>query len=82
MLRSATRRIPGSHNSWNALANLEVFICAAEAELEAMDRERTGPRRRGRKLDPELRRRMLGLIWMLTFSGMQARTNELAFWYA
>ena len=53
-------------NSWDALADIEVFIYAANAELEAMDAERTGVRRRGRKPDPDLRRRVLGLIWMLT----------------
>ncbi len=52
---------------------VEVFIFAAEAELEAMDAERVGVHRRGRKPDLELRRRVLGLIWMLTFGGMQWR---------
>jgi hypothetical protein len=46
---------------------------AAEAELAAMDAERVGVHRRGRKPDPDLRRRLLGLIWMLTFGGMQWR---------
>jgi transposase len=68
-------RIPRSrqHKAWDALADVEVFIYAAEAELAAIDRERTGAHRRGRKPDPELRRRVLGLIWMLTFGGMQWR---------
>jgi transposase len=68
-------RIPGfrQRNAWDALADIEVFIYAAEAELEAMDKERTGVHRRGRKPDPDLRRRVLGLIWMLTFGGMQWR---------
>ena len=61
---------PQSRDRWDALAEIEGFIYAAQAELEAMDRERTGARRRGRKPDPDLRRRILGLIWMLTFAGM------------
>ena len=64
---------PQSRDRWDALAEIEVFIYAAQAELEAMDRERTGSHRRGRKPDPDLRRRILGLIWMLTFAGMQWR---------
>ena len=60
MVRSPARRSPRPHDSWDALADIEVFITAAEAELQAMDRERSGPRRRGRKPDPDLRRRMLG----------------------
>ena len=69
------RRIPRCRQpkAWDALANLEVFIYAAEAELAAMDRERTGVHRCGRKPDPDRRRRVLGLIWMLTFGGMQWR---------
>ena len=68
------RRIPRCHHTtWDALADIEVFIYAAEAELAAMDKERTGVHRRGRKPDPDLRRRVLGLIWMLTFGGMQWR---------
>ncbi len=68
------RRIPRcQHDAWDALADIEVFIYAAEAELAAMDKERTGVHRRGRKPDPDLRRRVLGLIWMLTFGGMQWR---------
>src|SRR3712207_8468367 len=59
--------------AWDALADIEVFIVAAEAELAAMDKERTGVHRRGRKPDPDRRRRTLGLIWMLTFGGMQWR---------
>jgi transposase len=55
------------------LADVEVFIFAVEAELEAMDCERVGVHRRGRKPDPSLRRRLIGLIWMLTFGGMQWR---------
>ena len=75
MVLSCARRIPRSRpcNSWDALTDIEVFIDAAEAELQAMERERTGVHRRGRKPDPELRRRILGLIWMLTFGGMQWR---------
>ena len=33
--------------------------------------------RRGRKPDPALRRRLIGLIWMLTFGGMQWRIAGL-----
>lgn len=66
-------RCPRRSLSWNALADLEVFITASEAELEALERERIGVHRRGRKPDPVLRRRVLGLIWMLTFGGMQWR---------
>jgi transposase len=50
-----------------------VFIFAVEAELEAMERARIGVHRRGRKPDLALRRRLIGLIWMLTFGGMQWR---------
>src|SRR3954466_15332958 len=60
-------------DSWTVLADIEVFIFAVEAELEAMDRERIGVHRRGRKPDLSLRRRLIGLIWMLTFGGMQWR---------
>jgi len=59
------------------LADIEVFIFAVEAELEAMDRERIGVRRRGRKPDLSLRRRLIGLIWTLTFGGMQWRIAGL-----
>jgi hypothetical protein len=64
-------------SSWDALADIEVFITAAEAELVALERERTGVRRRGRKPDPVLRRRLLGVTWMLTFGGMQWRLAGL-----
>ena len=50
-----------------------MFIFAVEAELESMDRERIGVHRRGRKPDLSLRRRLIGLIWMLSFGGMQWR---------
>ena len=33
---------PSRGDGWNALADVEVFIFAVEAELEAMDRERIG----------------------------------------
>jgi hypothetical protein len=68
MVHSSAQDTPRSRqrNSWDALADIEVFIYAANAELEAMDAERTGVHRRGRKPDPDLRRRVLGLIWMLT----------------
>jgi transposase len=64
---------PSRGDGWNILADIEVFIFAVEAELEAMDRERIGVHRRGRKPDLTLRRRLIGLIWMLTFGGMQWR---------
>ncbi len=40
MVRSFPQDIPHSHqrNPWDALADIKVFIYAAEAELEAMDR--------------------------------------------
>jgi transposase len=64
---------PNRGDGWNALADIEVFVFAVEAELETMDRERIGVHRRGRKPDLALRRRLIGLIWMLTFGGMQWR---------
>jgi transposase len=70
-------RRTGASSSWDALADIEVFITAAEAELVAMERERIGVHRRGRKPDPVLRRRLLGVIWMLTFGGMQWRLAGL-----
>jgi len=75
MVSHSARAIPRSRqrNAWDALADIEVFIIAAEAELEAMAAERVGVHRRGREPDPDLRRRVLGLIWMLTFGGMQWR---------
>src|SRR5215212_5213146 len=71
----SARRVPhpSRGDGWNTLADLEVFVFAVEAELEAMDRERVGVHRRGRKPDLTLRRRLIGLIWMLTFGGMQWR---------
>ena len=75
MVSFSARRISRSRqrDGWDALADIEVFIFATEAELAAMEAERVGVHRRGRKPDPELRRRVLGLIWMLTFGGMQWR---------
>jgi len=70
--RSVPRSCRG--DGWDALADIEVFVFAVEAELEAMDRERVGVRRRGRKPDLTLRRRLIGLIWTLTFGGLQWRT--------
>jgi transposase len=64
---------PGRGDGWNTLDDIEVFVCAVEAELEAMDQERVGVHRRGRKPDLALRRRMIALIWTLTFGGMQWR---------
>src|SRR5690349_21411888 len=60
-------------DGWDALADSEVFVVAVEAELEAVDRERVGVHRRGRKPDLPLRRRLIGLIWTLTFGGLQWR---------
>jgi hypothetical protein len=68
---------PSRGDGWNVLADIEVFIFAVEAELEAMDRERVGVHRRGRKPDLHLRRRLIGLIWMLIFGGMQWRIAGL-----
>src|SRR5215204_4685614 len=64
---------PSRGDGWNALADVEVFIFAVEAELETMDRERVGVHRRGRKPDLALRRRLIGLIWTPTFGGMRWR---------
>src|SRR5687768_11815624 len=64
---------PSRGDGWNSLADVEVFVFAVEAELEAMDRERVGVHRRGCKPDLSLRRRVIGLIWTLTFGGMQWR---------
>jgi transposase len=71
----SARRVPrpSRGDGWNILADVKVFVFAVEAELEAMDRERVGVHRRGRKPDLSLRRRLIGLIWMLTFGGMQWR---------
>ena len=71
----SVRRLPRSRrgDGWDALADIGVFVFAVEAELEAMDRERVGVHRRGRKPDLALRRRLIGLIWTLTFGGMQWR---------
>src|SRR3982074_3265653 len=76
---ASARRVPRPDrgDGWNILADIEVFIFAVEAELEAMDRERGGVHRRGRKPDLHLRRRLIGLIWMLTFGGMQWRIAGL-----
>ena len=67
------RRVPHANrgDGWNALADIEVFVFAVEAELEAMDHERTGVHRRGRKPDLTLRRRLIELIWTPTFGGLQ-----------
>jgi transposase len=71
----SARRVPRSRrgDGWDALADIEAFGFAVEAELEAMDRERVGVHRRGRKPDPTLRRRLIGLIWTPTFGGLQWR---------
>jgi transposase len=71
----SARRVPrpSRGDGWDVLADIEVFVFAVEAELEAMDRERVGVHRRGRKPDLSLRRRLIGLIWTLTFGGMQWR---------
>ena len=75
----STRRVPrpSRGDGWDVLADIEVFVFAVEAELEAMDRERVGVHRRGRKPDLSLRRRLIGLIWTLTFGGMQWRVASL-----
>src|SRR5689334_1843027 len=75
----SARRVPrpSRGDGWNTLADVEVFIFAVEAELESMDRERIGVHRRGRKPDLSLRRRLVGLIWTLTFGGMQWRIAGL-----
>ncbi len=64
---------PSRGDGWNALADIEVFVFTVEAELEAMDRERIGVHRRGRKPGLTLRRRLIGLIWTLTYGGLQWR---------
>jgi hypothetical protein len=48
LLPPSARRVPrpGRGNGWNTLADIEVFIFAVEAELEAMARERTRVHRR------------------------------------
>ncbi|WP_336488130.1 hypothetical protein [Methylobacterium nigriterrae] len=71
----SARRVPGScrGDGWDALADIRVFVFAVEAELEALERERVGVHRRGRKPDLALRRRLIGLIWTLTFGGLQWR---------
>src|SRR3954447_10456066 len=70
--RSVPRSCRG--DGWDALADIEVFVFAVEAEREAMNRERVGVHCRGRKPDLTLRRRLIGLIWTLTFGGLQWRT--------
>src|SRR5215212_9495680 len=74
LLPPSTRPVPRpSHDDgWNTLAD-----AAVAAELEAMDQERVGVHRRGCKPDLVLRRRVIGLIWMLTFGGMQWRIAGL-----
>src|SRR5215218_6722801 len=61
----SARRVPrpSRGDGWNRLADIEVFIFAVEAELEAIDRERVGVHCRGRKPDLALRRRLIGLMW-------------------
>ena len=75
LLTPSACRVPRSRrgDGWDALADLEVFVFAVEAELETMERERVGVHRRGRKPGLALRRRLIGLIWALTFGGMQWR---------
>ena len=61
---------------WLMGSNAHPRICNIRRdnpELEAIDAKRVGVHRGGRKRDPELRRRVLGLIWMLTFGSMQWR---------
>ena len=73
LLPPSARRVPRSRrgDGRDALADLEVFVFAVEAELEAMERERVGVHRREPDLAP--RRRPIGLIWTLTFGGMRWR---------
>ena len=75
MVSFSARRISRSRqrDGWDALADIEVFITAAEAELVAMERERIG----AAASPMVLRRRLLGVIWMLTFGGMQWRLAGL-----
>jgi transposase len=75
----SARRVPrpSRGDGWNTLADVGVFIFAVEAELESMDRDRVGVHRRGCKPDLALRRRVIGLVWMLTFGGMQWRIAGL-----
>jgi transposase len=75
LLPPSARRLPRSYrgDGWDVLADIEVFVFAVEAELEAMDQERVGVHRRGRKPDLALRRRLIGLIRALTFGGLQWR---------
>src|SRR5919202_749748 len=72
------RRLPCSRrgDGWDTVADIEVFVFAVEAELEAMERERVGVHRRGRKPDLALRRRLVGPIWTLTFGGMDWRLAQ------
>src|SRR3954449_2005561 len=71
----SARRVRGScrGDGWDALADIRVFVFAVEAELEALEHERVGVHRRGRKPDLALRRRLIGLSWTLTFGGLQWR---------
>ncbi len=71
----SARRVPrpSRGDGWNTLADIEVFVFAVEAELEAMDRERVGVHCCDRKSDLTLRRRLIGLIWTPTFGGLQWR---------
>src|SRR3954451_9132637 len=71
----SARRVRGScrGDGWDALADIRVFVFAVKAELEALEHERVGVHRRGRKPDLALRRRLIGLSWTLTFGGLQWR---------
>src|SRR3954454_1925209 len=42
---------PSRGDGWNTLADIEAFVFAVEAESQALDRERAGVHRRGRRLD-------------------------------
>jgi len=67
------RRLPlpgfprSRRDGWIALAVLEVFIFVFEVEWKDPDQARAGVHRRRCKPDPVRRRRMIGLIRMLTF---------------
>jgi transposase len=70
---AARKRPKTAAESWDALSDIEVVIAVVEREIDALDGERSGRARCGRKPDPELRRRLVGLAWMVTFGGLQWR---------
>jgi hypothetical protein len=68
---------PSRGDRWNILADIEVFIFAVEAELEAMDHEWAGLHRRGRKPDLTRRRRLIRLISRYAPTGRGTGTLDL-----